>query len=78
VSLSGMKIRSVAYLARNQQLDGHLVLPDGRRIALHVLVVWSTPPDPAGFVLAEAGLEILNVPAEYAAALVDIFAQEAE
>lgn len=76
MSLSGMKIRSVAYLARNQQLDGHLVLPDGRRIALHVLVAWSTPPDPGGLVLAEAGLEIVNVSAEYAAALVEIFAQE--
>ncbi len=77
VSLSGMKIRSIAFLARNQTLDGRLVIDEGQEIPLKVYVVWSSPPDPAGFVLAEAGLEVVEPPDDYRALLVRLFAEEA-
>ena len=77
ISISGMKIRSVAFLARNQTLDGKLLMPDGREVALKIHVIWSTPPDPGGLVLAEAGLEVLEVTDDFKRALVEIFAKEA-
>lgn len=76
LSLTGMRLQSVVELHRLKQIEGELVLPDERRIPLRGRVVWSTPPDHRAFIPAELGLELLEVPDEYAAAVAEMFASD--
>jgi hypothetical protein len=76
LSLVGLRIQSVAVLPAHTTVEGHLVLDGSRRIPLKGYVVWSTPPDPAAFVLCEAGIELSDVSDDYRQALAEIFAQD--
>ncbi|MGQ0503694.1 MAG: PilZ domain-containing protein [Myxococcaceae bacterium] len=75
LSASGMRIQSLVLLPPMTELEGKLVLPDGRAIPVKADVVWSNPPDHRNFVPAETGLELIDVSSEYLAALADLFAE---
>lgn len=76
LSLTGMRIQSVVELHRLTVLEGELVLPNDRKIPIRGQVIWSTPPDHRAFIPAELGLELLEVPEEYVAAVAELFAKE--
>src|SRR4051794_30895564 len=67
LSLTGMRIQSVVALHQLTEVEGELVLPNQRKVALRGRVVWSTPADHRAFVPAESGIELFDVPEEYAA-----------
>ncbi len=76
LSLTGMRIQSVVELHRLTSVEGELVLPSGRKLAVRGRVIWSTPPDHLAFIPAELGLELSEVSEEYAAAVAELFASE--
>lgn len=76
LSATGLRIQSVAVLARDMVIDGALDLGDGRRIALRGKVVWTTPPDHANYVLAQTGIEFTDVPTQYLETIGSLFADE--
>jgi hypothetical protein len=65
LSLTGLRVQSIAVLEKDTQLEGELEFEEGKRLPLKCEVVWSNPPDHAGYVPAEMGLAILNPPPEY-------------
>jgi hypothetical protein len=76
LSATGIRMRSLAVLERETEVAGTLVLPDGRKIALTGMVVWTSPPNYAAYMPAEIGLQLTNVPADYLEAVADLFAAQ--
>lgn len=76
LSATGLRIQSIAVLPRDLQLEGELELEHGERLKLRCEVVWSVPPDHAGYVPAEVGVVLIEPPARYLELLVSLFARE--
>jgi hypothetical protein len=74
LSATGLRIRCVAVLEAGLQFDGALELPGGERLKLPVRVVWTRPPDHAGYVPGEVGFELIEPPVEYHQAVARLFA----
>ncbi len=74
VSATGMRVRSVVVLAPNSELEGALVLEDGRQIPVAAVVVWTAPAELAGAGLSEFGLELVRPSEQYLAAIAQLFA----
>jgi hypothetical protein len=77
MSAIGLRIRCFAPPRPQSILDGVLVMEDGRTIALRGEVIWVDPPEPHGWVPADVGLLLTEVPDDYRRAIVDLFAREA-
>jgi hypothetical protein len=75
MSAGGLRIRSVALLQPDAEIEGTLVLSDST-ILLKGVVAWMIPPDHAGFIPAEIGIELSDVPEAYLSALAGLFADQ--
>ncbi len=78
LSATGLQLRTMAVLEKDLELEGELLTDDGRKIPLVGTVVWSTPPDFAGYQLAQVGIELRSVPEEYLQELAAYFADAPE
>lgn len=76
LSITGLRVQSIAVLERDLQLEGVLEFEDGLEVRLKCEVVWSSPPDHAGFVPAEIGLALIDPPESYIEAIAKLFAHE--
>ena len=76
LSATGLRIQCLALLSPQSTIEGTLVIDDEHRIRLKGVVVWTSPPDHQGFVPAEFGLELVEVPEEYLEALARLFADQ--
>lgn len=76
LSATGMRVRSLAMVLQNAELEGTLVLPSGDELKLKGTVVWATPPDHSIRMLGEFGLQLVDPPPEYHEALAELFASE--
>jgi len=76
LSAIGVRVRSVAVIPRNTDVEGTVILPDGERIPLRGRVVWSTPPDHLRDVPSEFGIELTDVSERYLSTLVRFFADQ--
>ena len=76
LSATGMRVRSVAVIPRNTELEGTLILPDGEPVQIVGTVVWARPPDHLHSVPAEFGVRLNDVPDTYFSALVRLFADQ--
>lgn len=76
LSATGMRVRTLAVIPRNTELEGKLILPTGDVVDLRGTVVWSRPPDHARNIPAEFGMQLREVPESYFSALVGFFADQ--
>ena len=74
LSATGLRIQCVAILEAETEIKGALELPDGRNIPLSAVVVWTTASENAGLLPSEVGLELIDPPPAYHAALAKLFA----
>ena len=75
LSAVGMRIQSIAVLDPRTVVEGTLIVSPTQSIRLRAVVIWATPPDHRGFVPAELGLELLEVPENYLQTLAELFAE---
>jgi hypothetical protein len=76
LSATGMRVRSVAVIPRDTELEGTLILPNGDKVDIVGTVVWSRPPDHLHSIPAEFGVQLRDVPDTYFSALVRLFADQ--
>jgi hypothetical protein len=76
LSATGLRVRSVAVIPRDTELEGTLLLPGGESVPIVGTVVWSRPPDHLRSVPAEFGLQLSDVPETYFSALAQFFADQ--
>ena len=76
LSLTGLRVRCLALIEQDAELEGKLILPSGKELRLKARVVWVTPPDHSIRVLGEIGLSLVDPPAEYHRALAELFASD--
>jgi hypothetical protein len=74
VSAIGLRVRSLAVLEVNHELDATLILPDERRLPVRGAVAWVDPPLIEG-TPGEFGLVLSNVSDDYLEALAGFFAE---
>lgn len=77
LSATGLRIQCLALLTPQSVIEGTLVVDEHTQVKLKGVVVWTSPPDHRGFVPAEFGLELLEVPQSYLDALAGLFAEQA-
>lgn len=76
LSATGLRIQCLALLTPQSIIEGTLVIDPGTSIRLKGVVVWTSPPDHRGFVPAEFGFELTEVPETYLKALATLFAEQ--
>jgi hypothetical protein len=76
LSATGLRIQCLALLTPQAIIEGTLVVDAKTSVKLRGVVVWTSPPDHRGFVPAEFGLELLEVPQAYLDALAGLFAEQ--
>ncbi|MHB8872929.1 MAG: PilZ domain-containing protein [Myxococcaceae bacterium] len=76
LSATGLRIQCLALLTPQSVIEGTLVIDEKTSIRLKGVVVWTSPPDHRGFVPAEFGLELTEVPEVYLRALARLFAEQ--
>ena len=76
LSATGLRIQCLALLSPQSVIEGTLVVDEQVKIRLKGVVVWTSPPDHRGFIPAEFGLELTEVPEQYLTALAGLFADQ--